>query len=306
MPRMAFVSEIHANLEALQVVLKEIAQQEDIQQVFFMGDFVGYGPNPNEVVETVQSLESQGYQVRYNIGNHDYAAIGKCEFVNLHDPAEFERVCKEGGFADQKEILQAYRNPETRKYVPVKPDAREAMKWTIQQINEGTRRFLETRLEPRVEVIPGIITVHASPRDTVFEYVRNAEVAQKCIESKEMDGVKICFHGHTHVPVTWALPVEERISYGDSIIVMSEPKPAYRDKVELDLETNIYMVNVGSVGQPRGHDLRSCYVIFDPSAAAVEFRHVVYDVSKTRAKIQAAGLPDALAGRLGGEDTDEG
>ncbi|MBI2190979.1 MAG: metallophosphatase family protein [Planctomycetes bacterium] len=304
MSRIAFFSELHGNLDALEAVLGEIRGQEDIRQLYCLGDFVGYGPSPNEVVERVQALPDQGYSLRCNIGNHDAAAIGRYEFVDLHDPAELERVCKAGGFPGQKDILKAYRNPETRKYVPVKPDAHRAMVWTIQQLREGTRSFLETRLESRIEVMPGVITVHASPRDMIFEYVRNGEIAQKCLESQEMNGVQICFHGHTHVPVTWVLPAEERMSYGDSVIVMTEPKPTYREKVELDLAGKLYLVNVGSVGQPRGQDLRACYVIYDTEASLIEFRRVAYDSAPTRAKILAAGLPDALAGRLGGEDTD--
>jgi predicted phosphodiesterase len=304
MSRIAVISELHGNLEALQAVLAQIQKQSDVRQVYCLGDFVGYGPNPNEVVALYQSLAAKGYGIGSTIGNHDVAAIGRYEFVNLHDEAEVERVCREGNFADRLEIVKAYQKPETRRYIPVKPDAYQAMRWTIQQLSAETKAFLETQLQERIEIAPGIVAVHASPRDPVFEYVRDGKVAQKCLEARQMDGVRICFHGHTHVPKIWVLNADDRVSFGGSVVVMTEPKGHYADRMPLNPDENISLVNVGSVGQARGDDRRACFVTYDPDTSIVEYQRVAYNAAATRAKIQAAGLPDSLAGRLGGDDTD--
>ena len=303
MPRIALISELHANYEALKATVEDIRQNEDIRQIFCLGDFVGYGPDPNKVVETIKALEDESYELRNNIGNHDAAAIGRCNFVDLNNEEEYQRVLEEGGFESKIDILKAYRDPETRKYIPVKTEGKLAIEWTINQLTPENLNYLETRLEERVEIMPGVIAVHASPRDTIFEYVRDKATAQKCFESPEMNDVQICFHGHTHVAVTWILKAEERMSYGDSIIVMDEPEEVHENFIELDLHQKLYLINVGAVGQPRGKDRRPTFVIFDTDASTVEFRTVDYDSSTTQTKILNAGLPESLAGRLAMRDS---
>ena len=300
MSRIAFFSDVHANIEALDAVLEDLTGGSGVEQIFCLGDVVGYGPNPNEVIGRLLALEENGFEVRHTIGNHDSAVIGRCEFVDLHDPDTLERVCREGGFEDEKEIVNAYRNPETRTYVPVKVEAEQTVRWTIEHLTEEARSFLEARLEERIEVQPGAIAVHASPRDVSFEYIRDAGAAHKVFESSTMDGVKICFHAHTHIPVAYTLPAEERMSYAGSTIVMGEVETTFAESLNLDLDRTLYLLNVGSVGQPRGDDRRPCYAVYDSEAATFELRRVDYDPAPTIAKIREYGLPEALALRLGG------
>jgi diadenosine tetraphosphatase ApaH/serine/threonine PP2A family protein phosphatase len=91
--------------------------------------------------------------------------------------------------------------------------------------------------------------------------------------------------GHSHVPAMWSL--------GSS-------GPDY-ERGEIDVSFDAgrrYIVNVGSVGQPRDRDPRAAYALWDVDARRVTIRRVSYDVAGARAKIQAAGLPRFLADRL--------
>jgi diadenosine tetraphosphatase ApaH/serine/threonine PP2A family protein phosphatase len=304
MPRIAVISDLHANLEACQALRADLLKDDSVREVYCLGDFVGYGPSPNEVVDLVLSMERDGFRMRHAVGNHDIAAIGRCEFVDLQQPETLQRVCQQGGFADKAEVIRAYLNPETRKYVPVKAEAEQTMSWTLRQITEPTRSFLGTRLEERIEIQPGVIAVHASPRDSAFEYVRDAKTATRAFESSAMDGVRVCFIGHTHLPIAWSLPAEDRVSYAGRVIVTGQAVSRRDQKLKIASLTTLYLVNVGSVGQARGEDRRAGYVIYDTDASTVEFRRVEYDSATTVAKIRKAGLPNALAGRFGAEDVD--
>jgi predicted phosphodiesterase len=296
MPRILLISDIHGNIEALEAVAERL-KEEEFDRAYCLGDFVGYGPNPNEVIEKILAMEESGIEMRFNIGNHDGAAIGKYEFVNIRNQETLERVMEEGVFESQLEIIRAYKKQEIRKYIPVKADAEETINWTIERMTDPTREFLTTRLEDRIEIMEGVISVHASPRDVSFEYIRDDQSALKVFESDTMNNVKICFHAHTHFPVVWSLPAEERMSYGGSIIIMGEVSSTHEELVRLD-SSNLYLINVGSVGQPRGEDRRPTYVIYDSEAMTVQFRRVEYDSSATIKKIQEAGLSDDLVSRL--------
>ena len=296
MPRILLIYDIHGNIEALEAVAERL-KEEEFDRAYCLGDYVGYGPNPNETIELLLAMEEGGIEMRHNIGNHDAAAIGVCEFVNIRNQQTLARVMEEGEFASQLEIIQAYKNQETRKYIPVKADAEETINWTVERMTDTTREFLSTRLEERIEIMEGVISVHASPRDVSFEYIRDDQSALKVFESNTMDNVKICFHAHTHFPVVWSLPAEERMSYGGSIIIMGEASSTHEEFVELD-SSNLYLINVGSVGQPRGDDRRPTYVIYDSEAMTVQFHRVEYDSSPTIQKIQDAGLSDDLVSRL--------
>lgn len=296
MPRILLISDIHGNIEALEAVAERL-KEEEFDRACCLGDFVGYGPNPNEVIEKILAMEASGIEMRHNIGNHDGAAIGKYEFVNIRNQETLARVMEEGVFASQLEIIKAYKKQETRKYIPVKADAEETLTWTIERMTDATRDFLTTRLEERIQIMEGVISVHASPRDVSFEYIRDEQSALKVFESNTMDKVKICFHAHTHFPVVWSLPAEERMSYGGSTIIMSEVSSTHDEFVKLD-SSNLYLINVGSVGQPRGDDRRPTYVIYDSEKRTVQFHRVEYDSSATIQKIQDAGLSDDLVSRL--------
>ena len=96
---------------------------------------------------------------------------------------------------------------------------------------------------------------------------------------------RMCFVGHSHVPAVWSLG--------------SSGPDHERGDIDVGLDAGRrYIVNVGSVGQPRDHDSRAAYALWDVDARRVTVRRVPYDVATARAKIQAAGLPRFLADRL--------
>ena len=162
------------------------------------------------------------------------------------------------------------------------PDAAVSARWTASVLEPGARSYLE-RLEPRGERL-GIGLYHASPRDPVWEYVLSAEVAASCILVADEATVLV---GHTHVALAFALG-DGRLTGGLAL-----------DGTELDLaENERWLVNPGSVGQPRDGDPRAAYLVLDLDARRAVFRRVPYDVERTQREIRERGLPESLATRL--------
>ena len=153
--------------------------------------------------------------------------------------------------------------------------ARAAAEWTRERLDDDHRAYLGAL--PLAREVAGATLVHASPaQPEEWDYLVTAE-----------DGffafghfaTRWCFVGHSHVPGAWSL--------GSSGAARVESERGRR-----------YLVNVGSVGQPRDRDPRAAYAIWDVDAGRVEIRRVAYDHAATRRKIVAAGLPRFLADRL--------
>ena len=165
--------------------------------------------------------------------------------------------------------------------------AEQAIIWTRKQIESGgssaeCRRRLDflTRL-PRTRREGGIMFVHGSIRNPINEYVFPEDVYNRRKMDKLFSMVqRICFQGHTHVPGVFTHELQ--------FLRPSEIDFTYR------LSDDKVMVNVGSVGQPRDGDWRSCYVIFDEPF--ITFRRVEYDVEKTVSRIYEIGDLDRFLG----------
>ena len=239
--RVAVISDVHANLYALEAVLREIDRNPP-EAIWCLGDTVGYGPRPNECCELVRERADL-----ILIGNHDLVALGSAE-VAL---AEFN------------------------------PDAAEASRWTAAQLTEESRRFLEA-LEPTAEAA-GIQLFHGSPRDPVWEYVLTEIVAY---ESLAMTDAPVVLVGHTHVATALVL-AEGQLAGGVAI-----------DGFEAQLELGRWLLNPGSVGQPRDSNPDAAYLELDLDAKRARFHRVPYPVARTQEEIRERGLPDALAERL--------
>jgi len=230
------ISDVHANLEALEAVLEAAPDHE---AVLFLGDLVGYGPNPNECVDLVRRLPG----LTALVGNHDLAALG------LIDSADFNDV------------------------------ARAAALWTGEQLTDESRSFL-SGLKPALSQ-GEIYLAHASPRDPVWEYMESPGQGPPNFARFKQ---RTCFVGHTHIPRVFEEPSGVRIPRpGESLALHAPPRR---------------IVNPGGVGQPRDHDPRAAYGIFDAETGGFAFRRVPYDIAGTQQKILAAGLPAALASRL--------
>jgi diadenosine tetraphosphatase ApaH/serine/threonine PP2A family protein phosphatase len=306
MPKHAIVSDIHANLEALQAVYRDLARLNGLRSIVSLGDLVGYGPNPAEVIAGLSSLAKKGYTLRYCMGNHDAAVVGRYEFVDYHDPADVEYLAKEAGLADFAAVARQYQDPQKRKYIPVTANAKGSTRWTRERLPEPYRQFLVQQSKDHLALGPGVLCTHASPLDPLFHYILSGRRAQKALESPLMAGVGVCFIGHTHIPCIWQLRADQLVRFAGNVICMEPPRLLHGPKMPLDLEATISLVNVGSVGQSRDGNPAASYVVFDDEEPSIELRRVPYDVAATRAKILASGLPPALADKLGAADGERG
>ena len=236
--RLAVISDIHSNMDGLTAVLSDIeAQQAD--RIVSLGDNIGYGPEPETVIQTLQRLKIPSVR-----GNHEQA---------LTDPAALMRF---------------------------NPNARKAL-----GINKSllTRASLEqiSRYKP-VMAAGGACFVHGLPPDRIDVYVsRTSRDELSRILSRLED--RIFFVGHTH-----ALAIYESGPRGVRC-------KKFRGKRVFLAKTAKYIINSGSVGQPRGSHNKATYVIWDTSRGHIESRTVSYDARRTARLIRRAGIPGIYA-----------
>jgi diadenosine tetraphosphatase ApaH/serine/threonine PP2A family protein phosphatase len=246
--RVLILSDIHANLEALEACL-DAAPEYDL--VYNLGDIVGYGANPNEV--TTRSRELGSIFVR---GNHDKACSG------MSDLSDFN------------------------------PIAGLAALWTREKLTEEHLEFLRELPHGPISPMDNLQLVHGSPRDE-DEYVLMASDAYAILQ--EEAAIPLTFFGHTHVQRCHLL---EDNGQGKSFAPdYKSTKGKQTARLGIKPKT-AYMVNPGSVGQPRDGDPRAAFLLYDTDAAVITFHRVPYDIQRAQEKIFAAGLPERLAIRL--------
>lgn len=170
-------------------------------------------------------------------------------------------------------------------------DARMACDWTSGILTDENKAFLNG-LETTVTPEKGILLSHGGPVDPVWSYIFSIEEAYLNFMSFDC---WICFHGHSHVPMVFKMKnnESEKIRPADLELV----SPGDGDTFELEDEYR-YLVNVGSVGQPRDNDHRSCYVIFEPEERRLTYHRVEYPVDEVQERMAFAGLPRGLISRL--------
>jgi predicted phosphodiesterase len=246
--RVLVLSDIHSNLEALEGCL---AAAPDHEVVVNLGDIVGYGANPNEVIERSRSLGK--HFVR---GNHDKAAAG------LMDLRDFN------------------------------PIAGMAALWTREQLSPENLHWLrELPQGPiRLPELPEVQFVHGSPIDE-DEYVVTPRDALEPLMATQ---VPLTFFGHSHVQGAFSSNPAD----GGGL------RPIYKtvgqkEVTEMQLSEGVgYLINPGSVGQPRDGDWRAAFALFDSSENRVSFHRVPYNLKSAQDRIMAAHLPQRLATRL--------
>src|ERR1700756_3355412 len=245
--RALILSDIHSNLQALDAALSA-APEHDV--VWNLGDVVGYGANPNEVIDRVRELGHVFVR-----GNHD-------------------RVCS--GLTGLEDF---------------NPIAGRAARWTRNVLSAEHVEWL--RHIPAGPVMPDgpqVSCVHGSLLDE-DEYVMTLRDAWAPLHEAQ---TRINFFGHTHLQGGFATNGHEWFRL----------TPRYRshnqaEEFELKLRDNVrYLVNPGSVGQPRDGDWRAAFAIYDDAQALFTWHRVPYDLDTTQAGIRRAGLPDFLADRL--------
>jgi diadenosine tetraphosphatase ApaH/serine/threonine PP2A family protein phosphatase len=242
------LSDIHANLEALEACL---AAAPPYDLVANLGDVVGYGGSPNEVIDRSRSLGK--IFVR---GNHDKAAIG---LINLED---------------------------------FNPMAAASALWTREQLTPEHHQWLHSLPQGPVslEGFPQANLVHGSPGDEDAYIVSIGDALVPLLAL----ATPLTFFGHTHLQGGF-------FANGNSADGF---RPEYRtvgqaETVSLQLrEATRYMINPGSVGQPRDGDWRAAFALFDTEAQVIHFHRTPYNLKAAQERILSAGLPPRLATRL--------
>jgi diadenosine tetraphosphatase ApaH/serine/threonine PP2A family protein phosphatase len=218
--------------------------------VVCLGDFVGYGADPNRVLARFRTFRRPTIAIR---GNHDKVACG----------------------LDTGETFN--------------PPALEAARWTREKLSRENTDFLR-RLPSGPALVDGIFGIcHGSPIDEDSYIFSDLDASMNFLYFQRLaPGVPLCFFGHSHIPSIFTLD-------GDDVHVEAVRKP--RVKLVLE-EGKTYLVNPGSVGQPRDRNPRASYVIYDSDTKTVHFDRVSFDVDRARKKILRAGLPSMLGDRL--------
>ena len=242
--RYLILSDLHSNDEALAAVFENLRGSR-YDRVVVLGDLVGYGADPNAVIDRIRRLRRKKYLVR---GNHDRVASGK-------DP---------GGLFN--------------------PIALYAARWTGEVLTPLNHRFLEDLPVGPLEIDDAFVICHGSPLDEDAYIFSDTDAAWN-FRSLRLD---LCFFGHSHIPSIFELePDGIRVA-----VVRGE-----HERLPLQPGRR-YLVNPGSVGQPRDRNTAAAYAIYDAEKRVVEFERVPYDTAQARAKILQAGLPAALGDRL--------
>ncbi len=242
--RYLILSDIHANIDALEAVLAA-APVDTWDRVLVLGDLVGYGAEPNHVIERVRALDPLAV-IR---GNHDKAACG------IDDGSSFNYV------------------------------ARVAAQWTFDALSAEHRDYLHGLPQGPVAIDDTIEICHGAPFDE-DHYIFDSEDARMALDAANRS---LCLFGHTHLPVVFRRSPEMFDGF----------MPEGPDDSDLDVTSGIsYLVNVGSVGQPRDGDARAAFGIYDSAGPSMKLRRVHYPVGDAQRRILSAGLPASLANRL--------
>jgi len=241
--RAAVLSDIHANRQALEVVLDAVDEAR-VDQIWCLGDLVGYGADPDACTALVRERCDTCL-----VGNHDLALLGALDISTFSEAAA------------------------------------AAVAWTREQVSEETLEFLAT-LEPTASQ-SGVGLAHASPRDPVWEYVLSTDQAEAGLDALEE---RVGLIGHSHIALFFMRAAGVRRGYAQGAQA--------GDGDEIEIAEGEWLLNPGSVGQPRDGDPRAAWMELDTERWEARYHRLPYDIEGAAAAIRAAGLPDVLAERL--------
>ena len=242
--RLLILSDIHANITALEAALAALEGRWD--RVVCLGDLVGYGPDPNEVIDQVRKIASTTIR-----GNHDKAGSG------IDSADDFN------------------------------PVARKAALWTQEQLTEDNTEYLRQLPAGPVEV-EGVTLLHGALRNEDEYVFAPAQALEGLLESP----TAVTLFGHTHY--------QGGFSFRDNNLQVVHLKPGPGQAfaaLQIDKGTR-YLLNPGSIGQPRDGDPRAACAVADLDHGVVEFWRVPYDVDSVQKRMLGVGLPEPLALRL--------
>jgi diadenosine tetraphosphatase ApaH/serine/threonine PP2A family protein phosphatase len=240
--RVAILTDIHANLPALEAVLRAV-DEAGVDRRWCLGDVVGYGAQPDECARLVSERCDLSL-----VGNHDLAVTGEIE----------------------TDVFSA--------------SAAAAVVWTRANSEPSTIEYLKGLRPENTEHEVGLY--HASPRDPVWEYVLAIDQARECMEEQS---ARVSLIGHSHVAL-W-------FSDGSGPPGGDGGGQAEGGR-EIDLSEQRWLLNPGSVGQPRDGDPRAAWMELDTGTWKATYHRVEYDIDRAAEAIREAGLPELLADRL--------
>ncbi len=247
--RYLILSDIHANSDALEAVLAA-APPETWDRAVVLGDLVGYGAEPNAVVDRVRALNP----IAVIRGNHDKAASG------IEDGSNFNSV------------------------------ARLAAQWTAATLTADNLAYLRALPPGPIAIDDRVEICHGTPFDE-DHYIFDAGDARRALEAASRP---LCLFGHTHLPVVFHL----RASTLDGFVPDGVSDLPISDIPASTGAGIAYLVNPGSVGQPRDGDPRAAFAIYESERSTLTLRRVAYAVDAAQRRIIGAGLPASLANRL--------
>ncbi|AEB09604.1 metallophosphoesterase family protein [Desulfobacca acetoxidans] len=243
--KLALISDVHANLEALEAVLQSI-DGEGVDLIVHLGDLVGYNANPNECIDLIRQE-----QILCVAGNHDRAVID----INL---------------AQDFNII-----------------AYQSIIWSGAQLTAENRIFLQELPITRL-IGDRFLACHGTPvnPDAYISYLFQGKRVFNMLR-RELQPVVVCLFGHTHRRAVWRRDIRGKI--------VQLPISEQRTYLTKD---NLYLINPGSVGQPRNQIPLASYAVFDTDEYWLHFKLVPYNIRFAQKKILAANLPPYLAERL--------
>ena len=254
--KVAILSDIHSNLDALEAVLADIKTQ-GVDEIWNLGDIVGYGAYPKKCLDIARE------QFKINImGNHDGCSVSN----------------------------------EAKYRFPMNNFASEGIRYTVASLKSEDNEFLLNLPYYHINKDLGIVLSHGSFfQPEYWHYIQNKHdlLSEYLTLEKQVPEWKISFVGHSHMPFVYT---------------KKNNKPVFPlifglvgDKFTLELEPEQkYIINVGSVGQPRDNNPKSCYCILDINDNNVNMSllRVEYDTEKAYQAILDVGLSEILGNRL--------
>lgn len=270
MTRVLVLSDIHANLAALETVLDHARGEYDA--LWCLGDVVGYGPCPNECVELMEERASLCV-----VGNHDWAALGRAGV----DVDSFNPIARAAVLWTREQLTSASRH-----YLESLPD------------------------EPvNIDGIGDFLITHASPREPVWEYILTPGIAMENFAAFH-EPICLVGHTHKPAIFRWRIASdgEETATPGQAalavpaysgVATVDMLQPVEGEPILLETSAHQRLIlNPGSVGQPRDNDARAAYAIMDLETMSWCYRRVEYPIELTQSQMRAAGLPQRLIDRL--------
>ena len=241
--RYLIFTDIHGNLESFIALLKFI-QRKKIDYYLFLGDLVGYGASPNEIIQKIQTIKP----ISLIRGNHDKAVCG-LDSIDTFNPI-----------------------------------AASAIYWTKQNLKKKNMDYLSRLKKGPIIIHDDITLCHGAPFDEDYYIFGEFDAA----EAFKYIRTPLCFFGHTHFPYVYT----EKENFVEGTFLMGNSN-------EVKLEKGVkYLINPGSVGQPRDRNPRASCAIYDSDVKRIKFFRLDYDIEEAQKKIREEDLPLALAERL--------